>query len=794
MWLYGLAALGFLCLGTVAGCRRASPPPILLRVSVHGPQAALQGATVRAIRGDSLTGPEAWISDPAQPVLLTLPSGSTGPIHLKVYSERIALCETLRGQTDLMLDAHPAPAHGIEVSLDAALQPDPTCPVTVTVDPPGRIVSEPPGIDCGRGGPCRHAFPTGSQVRLYPDDPAAHYVLWSEECSSAAVCRVKADRARSVAARLAPRVCMDELCWYSPVPQGNELMYLWGSGIQDVWAAGSSGTTLHYDGRIWSSVPTAPAETIESLMQLGPGEVWAMRGHNLSRHDGKSWRDVAPLPPERSIWLLWGSGASDLWAYVSSRSDTDRSPDSDSRPALIHFNGTSWEFKRYLDSLEAPVGPAWGSGANDIWAIASGYRLLHFDGHAWNFKRTNKAVRDTVNSLGALWGFGPRDIWMSSDNVVLHYDGHRWRGMDSGCKDELRLLWGTGPADVWGVDGYGFLCHYDGSKWADFHLDAAHYGEISSLNAFWSSAPTDIWAVGRGGRMIHYDGKHWQASSRTLKRSDYYSAWGSGPADLWAGTDDGTLVHWNGRGWEEQPERLPYLIHALGGSGARDVWAGGPDGKLAHYDGHKFSPVVFPSELWVSGLWGSNAMDVWAVTADLVEKKGGQILHYDGHAWSIVKWLRKSPMRALWGSSATDIWASGEQQLLHYDGRTWTLVPIPGGGGFSALWGSGMNDVWAIGGNGKSQIYHYDGASWSLKFSHSTTLSAISGSGSRDVWFISNALIHYDGKDFTVLRPRIGGRYRALWASEGELWLFGEQGMVLRHAASQSSGEALPSH
>ena len=784
MRLRALASLGLLCLEALAGCRRAVPEPISLRISVHGPQAALQGATIGVFRGAAPIIPEARVGDPAQPVLITLPAGmpagGVGPLHVKLHNERSALCETLRGQTDLMLDMNAPPGRVIDVSVDAALQPDPTCPVAVTVSPPARILSEPSGIDCGSGGPCRHAFPTGSTVRLYPADPAAHYVIWTDECSSAAVCSITADRVRTIGARLAPRVCMDDLCWYSPVPQGNDLTYLWGSDPQDVWATGESGTTLHYDGRVWSPVPTAPTETIDSLIQIGPSEVWATRGHSLCHHDGKNWREVAPLPPERSLWLLWGSGARDLWVYGSGRSDTDKESAVDSRPALIQFNGMSWEIKRYLDSHEVPVGPAWGSGAHDIWAVAGGNRLLHFDGHAWNVKRTSKAVSDSAGNPSAIWGFGRREVWMSADNVVMRYDGHHWSSMDSGCKAALSKLWGTGPADIWGADSYGWLCHYDGSKWASFPLDATHSQESGPLSAFWGSATADIWAVGAYGRMMHYDGKRWQATARTLKQSDYFSAWGSGPADVWAGTGDGTLIHWNGRGWEEQPVRLPYLVNTLWGSGRSDVWAGGPDGKLAHCDGRTFSPVVFPSKLWVSGLWGSSATDVWAVTRDLAVSKGGQILHYDGQAWSVVKSLRNNPMHALWGSSATDIWAAGERGLLHYDGHTWTPTPLSAEGGFSALWGSGRNDVWAIGGRGRTQLYHYDGTSWSLKFTSVATLHAIAGSGPRDIWLVSDALIHYDGKDFSLLRPRIRRRLRTLWAASGDLWLFGEQGVLLR--------------
>ncbi len=47
-----------------------------------------------------------------------------------------------------------------------------------------------------------------------------------------------------------------EWTWMNPLPQGNDLHGVWGSGPDDVFAVGDLGTILHYDGHDWDMMPS----------------------------------------------------------------------------------------------------------------------------------------------------------------------------------------------------------------------------------------------------------------------------------------------------------------------------------------------------------------------------------------------------------------------------------------------------------------------------------------------------------------------------------------------------------
>lgn len=52
------------------------------------------------------------------------------------------------------------------------------------------------------------------------------------------------------------------------------LRALWGSGPNEVWAAGYTGTLLRWDGSSFSRMASGTAAVFTSLWGRGPGDLW----------------------------------------------------------------------------------------------------------------------------------------------------------------------------------------------------------------------------------------------------------------------------------------------------------------------------------------------------------------------------------------------------------------------------------------------------------------------------------------------------------------------------------------
>ncbi len=109
---------------------------------------------------------------------------------------------------------------------------------------------------------------------------------------------------------------------------------LWGTGPDNIYAAGNSGFVTHYDGSTWSS-NLAASLNLSSITFYG----------------------------------IWGSSATDV--YVAGSSGT-----------ILHYNGISWE-KQTPSPVTANLTAVTGTGPNAVYAFGANGTVIHYDGTGW---------------------------------------------------------------------------------------------------------------------------------------------------------------------------------------------------------------------------------------------------------------------------------------------------------------------------------------------------------------------------------------------------------------------------
>jgi hypothetical protein len=98
----------------------------------------------------------------------------------------------------------------------------------------------------------------------------------------------------------------------------------------------------------------------------------------------------------------------------------------------------------------------------------------------------------------------------------LHYDGVRWRRLDSldGLHFDLESISGSSASDIYvGAEAAdagkgGALIHYDGETWANIPLPVE-----SSVRNLWVAGPSSVYLpLGTDG-IWHWDGEQWTKTS-----------------------------------------------------------------------------------------------------------------------------------------------------------------------------------------------------------------------------------------------------------------------------------------
>ena len=113
------------------------------------------------------------------------------------------------------------------------------------------------------------------------------------------------------------------------ISTSNLLYALWGRAATDVYAAGSDGTILHYNGSNWTARGSGSVNTLFGLWGRAGNDVYAVGDSGTILHyDGSAW-STSPSPTSVRLTGVWGSAAADVYAVGYG--------------ALLHYDGTSWQ-------------------------------------------------------------------------------------------------------------------------------------------------------------------------------------------------------------------------------------------------------------------------------------------------------------------------------------------------------------------------------------------------------------------------------------------------------------------
>ena len=327
--------------------------------------------------------------------------------------------------------------------------------------------------------------------------------------------------------------------WQTESGSGGEALHgVWGSSASDVYAVGTNGTILHYDGAAWVAVGGA-----------------AVMGVTIAD--------------------IWGSSDSDVYAVGLI---PDGWCDGGECPGyMLHYDGSGWSVLSNGDDYGDLLG-VWGSGADDVFAVGEAGVIRHYDGADWTAMDSH-----TDKSLTDVWGTSSNDVFAVGDKgTILHYDGSSWHTVTTGIARPLNGVWGSSGTDVFAVGEEGTILHYDGTNLTA--MDSGYTEPWESLRAVWGSSGQDVFAVGEGRLILHYDGAGW--TSMIPDMGTYLQdVWGSGAKDVFVVGEYGMILHYDGTGWASMGSFMYSSLLGIWGDGQGAVFAAGEDSAILHLTG-----------------------------------------------------------------------------------------------------------------------------------------------------------------------------------------------------------------
>lgn len=109
----------------------------------------------------------------------------------------------------------------------------------------------------------------------------------------------------------------DNKCYQGSVISSSSTLHgIWGSGEKNVWAVGTGGLVVRWDGKAWKVFPTGQATTLRAIWGTSASNVYAV-GNNgvLLHHDSKGWQRSKIAT--KTLYGVWAASPQDVFAVGS---------------------------------------------------------------------------------------------------------------------------------------------------------------------------------------------------------------------------------------------------------------------------------------------------------------------------------------------------------------------------------------------------------------------------------------------------------------------------------------------
>jgi hypothetical protein len=335
---------------------------------------------------------------------------------------------------------------------------------------------------------------------------------------------------------------------------GRHFRDVMGTGPDDIYAVGTCGLLLHFDGELWAEIDLGVEDNLNAIWAIAPNDIWIGGKRHYSEDDECS------------------GGITD--AYDAGMG------------IIYHFDGTSWQVAFEREG-ESQIESMWGSSENDIYAVGGRHYapnvdesgqvgISHYNGDNWNVIDAGvidwSCGPDVSNDYAAgIFGFGENEYYLTVCNLNL--DGEstcmisHWNGESCDIETvvdvvsfEAVAVWGPYSTSLFLVEKNGQGYYFDGALWTQ--LDSEIDGSFTSAwhtyqLDLWGRGVNDIFAVGKAGKVIHYDGLSWKLMETGIG-GDLWGVWGTEEVVYAVGDDDAALTpaerspaiyRFDGTGW-----------------------------------------------------------------------------------------------------------------------------------------------------------------------------------------------------------------------------------------------------
>lgn len=593
------------------------------------------------------------------------------------------------------------------------------------------------------------------------DDGCGH-VLQCGTCSGPAMCAGQGED-NVCAVPLADRPCANDWCWETPAPLPFDATRTFAISATDVWAVGSHGTILHFDGTIWRTVPSNTTADLRNIWMASATDGWVVGDNGtIRRWNGTTWTTVAS-GTTAALRGVFGLNANDVWivgANIAKR-----------WTGTMLTTPVATSVPDFIDVFVASTSNVFAIGEGRVWKYGTG---------AWT-AQTSASSGDVlykiIGTATSAFAIGRSYSFFVGEDLAYQWDGgSTWTSLQHPGDPEYTDIFledGTAYAvtdesflslpDFTRVVGPGFMeaaTGFGGKRFVLGYLGAASHGTPGAwVNDNYGQHTYAIESIGVAGDSVWFG------------REGEVLEW-----------RDGLVAH------DPFTFSLDDAI-AIAGTSRSDVYMT-TGYSVSHYDGTAWTSVAAPTATTFHTLQMTAAGDLLLV--------GKKIHRKTATGWEEEP-VTSAPAEVEWRASAAqgdDVWVAGNTMgtspvVAHVARRTngvWTELPLPDTENVCGIIVNAPDDIWLSGDDANTsgavgKVSHWNGSTWTTTTRPGTSqLCAIASFGGDLYVSGTPGDIHHRAANGTwTVEPALAvGNIHALRATATDLWAAGDNGQVLR--------------
>ncbi len=289
---------------------------------------------------------------------------------------------------------------------------------------------------------------------------------------------------------------------------GSVLTSVFAAGPRRVFAVGSGGSILRYNGTQVDQLAGGFSPSLRALHVINPDDIWAVGDLGALWHYQAGGWQAQPSAFLNDYQGVWASGKNDLW-IVGSRALILHS---DNMGVLHPVDIISAEGLELLDpDGKDSLFSVYGTGPGEVWAVGNNGLILHLTAGVWNVLRKSVVTNGTTHLVtwNSGWSSGGL-VWMTGSTdegiaTILHVKENSAVVFPAGW--QLRSVRGQGNRlyAVGQANGKGLILSGDGTA-GGWRVDRQ---DLPQPLTHVESAG-DFYATGEGGLILHLKGGEWQ--------------------------------------------------------------------------------------------------------------------------------------------------------------------------------------------------------------------------------------------------------------------------------------------